>query len=521
MSGAITLEALATAAVVAYAVATFVLAGLGLHAGVLAALRLRRPPRPLPRADGAPWPPVVVQLPVYDEPPALVARALDAALALEARGPVEVQLLDDSPRAGRLANAALCAERRGRAERRGVALRHLPRADRAGFKAGALAHGLASAGRPARPAGGDLRLPSGDPRLPGGDLRLAAVFDVDFRPAPDTLLRLVPALLADPGLAFVQAVWAHPGADATALGRAQGAVLDLHFAVEQAGRDRAGLPLTFNGTAGVWRAAAIEAAGGWHGDTLAEDLDLALRAQVAGWRARLAEDVRVPADLPATVAAWRRQQARWAKGLAEVGRKMTGRVWRSDLGLAARAEATVLAALSLSLPSLLVVCVLHPAVAFAGATGVGPGAGAYAALGAGWVGLVGLVAAHVVAQRALYAGAGVRRLGRLPLVLAAPLALVVPATWAVLEAARGVQTPFERTPKTDRPAPTGHEGGAEAALAVYSALGLVALAAAGAWAGAAFQLVLAVGFAGAARSLRAPRPDVRAEAVGDVRRVAA
>lgn len=123
MSGAApALDALAAAAVAVYALATLVLTGLGLHAGALAAVRLLRPPRPLPRAPDGPWPLVVVQVPVYDEPPALVARALDAALALEARGPVEVQLLDDSPRAGRLANAALCAERRRRAARRGAGL---------------------------------------------------------------------------------------------------------------------------------------------------------------------------------------------------------------------------------------------------------------------------------------------------------------------------------------------------------------------------------------------------------------
>ena len=500
MSGAALLDALATVVVAAYALATAVLAALGLHAGLLAVVRLRRPPRPLPRAEGAPWPLVVVQLPVYDEPPALVARALDAALSLEARGPVEVQLLDDSPRAGRIANAALCAERRGRAERRGVALRHLPRAARAGFKAGALAHGLDAA-----------------PPSPG---RLAAVFDVDFRPAPDALLRLVPALLADPRLAFVQGVWTHPDADATALGRAQAAVLDLHFAVEQAGRDRAGLPVTFNGTAGVWRVAAIDAVGGWHGDTLAEDLDLALRVQAAGWRGRLAEDVRVPADLPPTVAAWRRQQARWAKGLAEVGRKTTGRVWRSGLGLAGRAEATVMAALSLSLPSLLAVCALHPAVVLAGTAGVGPSGGAYAALGAGWAGLVGLLAAHAVAQRALYPATWRGRLGRLPLVLAAPLALVVPATLSVAEAARGVQTPFERTPKTGRPAP-GREGGAEAALAAYSAAGCAVLVGVGAWPGAAFQALLAAGFAGAAVAVRGAGRVREARPARDVRRVAA
>ena len=315
------LDLLATGAVVAYALATAVLAGLGLHAAALAVVRLRRPPRPLPLAADVAWPPVVVQLPVYDEPPALVARALDAALDLEAEGPLEVQLLDDSPRAGRRENAVLCSERRARAVRRGVTLRHVVRGKRDGFKAGALAAGLA-AGPPTEPTSGDLRLPD-------DDLRLAAVFDVDFRPAPDTLRRLVPALLADPDLAFVQASWAHPDADATALGRAQAAVLDLHFAIEQTGRERAGLPLTFNGTAGVWRVAAIDDAGGWQGDTLAEDLDLALRVQMAGWRARLVEGVDVPADLPPTVGAWRRQQARWAKGLAEVGRKSAGAVWRS------------------------------------------------------------------------------------------------------------------------------------------------------------------------------------------------
>ena len=504
MSGA-ALDALATLAVAGYALATAVLAALGLHAGLLAAVRLRRPPRPLPRDERAPWPLVVVQLPVYDEPPALVARALDAALALEARGPVEVQLLDDSPRAGRLANAALCADRRARAARRGRTLRHVARADRAGFKAGALAAGL------------DAAPPAPD--------RLAAVFDVDFRPAPDTLLRLVPALLADPGLAFVQGVWAHPDADRTALGRVQAAVLDLHFAVEQAGRDRAGLPITFNGTAGAWRVAAIDAVGGWSGDTLAEDLDLALRVQTAGWRARLAEDVAVPADLPPTVGAWRRQQARWAKGLAEVGRTAAGRVRSSGLSGAGRAEALAMPALSLSLPALLAVAVLHPAVALAGATGVGPVPATFAALGAGWVGLVGLIGAHAVTQRALYPGAWVRRLGWLPAVLVAPLALAVPATAAVGEAARGVRTPFERTPKDGRPAPPAAQGGgAEWALAAYSALGAAVLVGAGAFAGAAFQGLLAVGFAGAAGSLRArPVAEAAAEAAAaaDVRRVAA
>ncbi|MGB3544743.1 glycosyltransferase, partial [Rubrivirga sp.] len=243
----VALEVAAWAAVGIYGLAVVVLTGLGLHAFTLAMTRVLLPRRPLDRValeDGAPS--VVVQLPVYDEPAALVARALDAALALEYPGPVEIQLLDDSPPAAQRANAILCAERQG--SRR---VRHLPRNDRAGFKAGALAFGLEAS-----------------------DADLAAVFDVDFRPPPDTLTRLISALEADPSLAFVQARWTHPDAPDTWLARAQAAVLDVHFADEQTGRDRAGLPILFNGTAGVWRRAAIEDAGGWSADTLAEDLDL-------------------------------------------------------------------------------------------------------------------------------------------------------------------------------------------------------------------------------------------------------
>ncbi len=464
------LDALATLAVGLYAVATAVLAGLGLHAFALAIVRSVRPARALLQsvpAEGEPWPAVAVQIPVYDEPAALVARALDAAVALDYPGAVEVQLLDDSPAPARRRNAVLCAERRA------LGVRHLPRDQRDGFKAGALAHGLAHTDAP-----------------------LAAVFDVDFRPAPDTLRQLVPALLADPGLAFVQAVWTHPEADATALGRAQAAILDLHFAVEQTARDRAGWPLVFNGTAGVWRVDAIESAGGWQGDTLAEDLDLALRAQAASWRARLAESVRVPADLPPTVDAWRRQQARWAKGLAEVARKDLGRVWHSGLGLRARLAATAHTALSLSLPSLLVVIVLHPLVAAAQALGVGPGASAFALLGVGYVALAGLVVAHGAAQRALYPRSWRRRWGHVGLALLAPLVLVVPASRAVAEAVRGRRTPFVRTPKDGAVRPEALR--TEVGLAVYSLAGLVGLAGLGAWPALAFQSLLAVGLGGVA-----------------------
>ena len=475
----------ATAAVVGYAAATLALTALGLHALVLAAVRLARPPRPLPgKPDGTPWPDVVVQLPVYDEPPALVARALDAALATDYPGRVEVQLLDDSRPAARRANAALCAERRG--------ARHLARDRRDGFKAGALAHGLAHT-----------------------TASVAAVFDVDFRPPPDALRQLVGPLAADPGLAFVQARWHHDPAP-TVLARAQAAVLDVHFAVEQTGRDRAGLPLVFNGSGGAWRVAAVEDAGGWSGETLAEDSDLALRAQARGWRGRLAENAAVPADLPATADAWRRQQARWAKGLVEVARLRLGTLWASGLPVRSKAAFTAHLALSLSLPSLLALAVLHPLAGVAVAQGLGPATGV---LAVGYTALAGLVAAHVVALRALYPARWLRECVRIPAAMVAPVVLVVPASRAVWQALRGRRTAFQRTPKA------AHEGAeraapwAETALAAWSVAGLVAVVGAGAWGAVAFQALLVAATTASAWALRPSRALPAASAVAGPRPV--
>ncbi|WP_412060799.1 glycosyltransferase family 2 protein [Rubrivirga sp. IMCC45206] len=469
-----------------YAAIVAVLAGLGLHALGLAAVRAALPARALPtREPDRPAPAVLVQLPVYDEPPALVARALDAALALDWPGPVTVQLLDDSPPEARRANAALCAVRPG--------ARHVVRGSREGYKAGALAFGLGLSDAP-----------------------FVAVFDVDFRPAPDLLRALVGPLLADPELAFVQSRWAHAGADRTVLARAQAAVLDLHFAVEQTARDRAGWALPFNGSGGAWRRAAIDDAGGWSGATLAEDADLALRAQARGWRGRLHEGASVAADLPETVAAWRRQQARWAKGLAEVARLHIRTLWRSPLPLGSKLAFSGHLALSLSLPSLLALIVLHPVVVGADAAGVGPGLPG--ALAVGYVALGGVVGAHVAAMRALYPRTWRRKLVRIPAALVAPVGLVVPAAQAVAQAVAGRHTPFARTPKGAAP---GRERALpELVLAAYSVAALAVLAVAGAWAAVPFQAVIAIGTVGAAAVVRRPagpvEPVTEAEAVSSL-----
>ena len=155
----------------------------------------------------------------------------------------------------------------------GVNLHILRRGNRTGFKAGNLAFGLEHCDAP-----------------------YVAIFDADFVPPPDFLRRTVPVLVADQGLAFVQARWGHANRDANWLTRVQGLLLDSHFAVEQEARFRAGLPISFNGTAGVWKRAAIEEGGGWTGDTLTEDLDLSMRCMMQGWRAAMMPDLKCRAS---------------------------------------------------------------------------------------------------------------------------------------------------------------------------------------------------------------------------------
>ncbi|WP_462319924.1 glycosyltransferase [Halochromatium sp.] len=282
---------------------------LGLNLGALVFLRFRG--SPVDRDSSWPpstqaldqWPSVVVQIPIFNEG-LLVRPCLEAVAALDyPPDRLSIQLLDDSNDGSAADNLRLA----GRIAREsGLQIDVLRRADRAGFKAGALAAGLARS-----------------------NAELAAVLDVDFTPAPDFLRRALQPLMQDPSIGFVQARWGHRNPGLSWLTRAQATLLDAHFRVEQAGRYCTGLPIAFNGTCGVWRTAVITNAGGWQGDTLSEDLDLSLRTQLAGYRGVFLDDVPVPGELLTSARAWQQQQFRWTKGHVQVLRKLGPRLLRA------------------------------------------------------------------------------------------------------------------------------------------------------------------------------------------------
>jgi cellulose synthase/poly-beta-1,6-N-acetylglucosamine synthase-like glycosyltransferase len=377
-----------------------------------------------------PLPLVTVQLPIYNES-RVVTRLIDAAANLQyPPGRLEIQVLDDSDDETRDRAALAVARHR----ERGVDLHHLCRPRRTGFKAGALADGLARA---------------------RGEL--VAVFDADFVPAPDFLLRIAPRF-ADPAVGMVQARWGHLNRARSALTAAQATLLDAHFLVEHPARMHAGLFFNFNGTAGVWRRACIEDAGGWSDDTVTEDLDLSYRAQLAGWRFVFADAVEAPGELPGDLAALRSQQRRWARGAIQTARKLLPRIWRSPLSRRVKIEALIHLTGNLAYPLLLALGLLLLPVL------LGPASLPAAVVWAIQAGVLALgvlpVCLFLIAGR-WAAGGGPARIARDVVgAMILGIGLSVNNTRAALEGLGGAVGDWERTPKTGdisgRPRPSGH-----------------------------------------------------------------
>jgi cellulose synthase/poly-beta-1,6-N-acetylglucosamine synthase-like glycosyltransferase len=253
-----------------------------------------------------------VQLPVYNEL-YVIDRVIDATAALAyPLDKLHIQVLDDSTDETNALAAARIACHRAH----GLCIDHIIRSDREGFKAGALKHALNHT-----------------------KAELIAIFDADFVPEPDFLLRTIP-YFSDAEVGVVQTRWAHLNEEYSLLTELQAFALNAHFYVEQVGRRAGGHFINFNGTGGVWRRRCIEESGGWHSDTLTEDLDLSYRAQLRHWQFVYLPQVVAPAELPAAMDALKSQQFRWTKGGAETARKHLGRVLRSGLPFSTKLHAT-------------------------------------------------------------------------------------------------------------------------------------------------------------------------------------
>jgi cellulose synthase/poly-beta-1,6-N-acetylglucosamine synthase-like glycosyltransferase len=391
-----------------------------LYRGLLIVRYYKRPKGdevPKDRFDDLPV--VTVQLPLYNEK-FVVERLLDAVAEMDwPRDRLEIQVLDDSTDETVEIAAAKVASLR----RRGVDAKHLRRGDRTGYKAGALKEGM---------------------RLARGEY--LAVFDADFLPEPD-FLRKTMDHFTDPTVGFVQSRWTYVNRAYGFLTQGMGMLMDGHFVLEQVTRSRGGYIFNFNGTGGIWRKAAIEAAGGWHDDTICEDTDLSYRAHLAGFRGVYLKDVACPSELPVQITALKSQQHRWAKGLTECFVKLMPPLWRSDLPLKRKVEGTFHLGANLAFPaSLFMTVVALPVLLVRVQGGMGGGIASFVdSLVFGLV-VVTQVLFYVVATREVHANWW-ERLRYLPFFPVVGVGLAVNNARGVLEALTGLKTEFVRTPK--------------------------------------------------------------------------
>ena len=372
-----------------------------------------------PVSAGRVPPMVTVQLPLYNEM-YVVDRLIESVTAIRhPKDRLEIQVLDDSTdETTAIAEAAV-----EKARMLGFDISLIHRRDRVGYKAGALENGL-------RSAKGEFVL----------------IFDADFI-APADILEKSLGHFEDERVGMVQARWGHVNRGYSLLTELQSIMLDGHFIMEHGGRNRSGRFFNFNGTAGIWRLQAIVEAGGWEHDTLTEDLDLSYRAQLKGWRFVFLEELVSPAELPVDVNAFKSQQARWAKGSAQVCLKLLPRILASDLPADIKTEAAFHLTANFAYPLMVLLSLLmFPAMVIR--------------YNMGWAEMLlidvplflgattSVCSFYAFAQKQAFGeGAWSKRIKFVPGVLALGIGLSVNNAKAVLEGLFGRPSEFVRTPK--------------------------------------------------------------------------
>jgi len=370
------------------------------------------------RIEAGDLPAVTTQIPIFNEMN-VTERVIEAACAMHyPAGLHQIQILDDSTDE----TSELIDHCVARLQSEGHDIHVVRREQRQGFKAGALRRGMDET-----------------------QSEFFAVFDADFVPPADFLLKTIPFFLENDKLGLVQARWGHLNARESWLTRAQSIGIDGHFMIEQSARSWNGLFMNFNGTAGIWRREAIDAGGGWQWDTLTEDMDLSYRMQLVGWQTVYLPDVMVPAEIPEVVSAFKNQQFRWAKGSIQTAIKLMPSVMRAPVPLFRKLQAFFHMTHYMVHPLMLTMSLLALPVLLTLKIKLGPMVFTVLALGL----LLAMVAPstlYMVSQRAAYADWR-RRVLFLPMLVVMGVGLAVSNTRAVFEALIGHETGFVRTPK--------------------------------------------------------------------------
>jgi cellulose synthase/poly-beta-1,6-N-acetylglucosamine synthase-like glycosyltransferase len=403
-----------------YFTVMIILAAYGVHRYTMCYLyfKYRKNYNPNPPNHFDELPMVTVQLPIFNEQ-FVIDRLIEAVCAMEyPREKLEIQVLDDSTDETVTVAAAIVA----RYAALGNPISYIHRTNRYGFKAGALDAGL---------------------KVAKGEF--VAIFDADFVPPPDWLMKVIHHF-AEPGVGMVQTRWTHMNREYSMLTQIEAILLDGHFIIEHGARVRTGDYFNFNGTAGMWRIQAITDGGGWQHDTLTEDTDLSYRSQMAGWRFKYLPEVECPSELPIEMTAFKTQQARWAKGLIQTSIKVLPLMFKANVPRRIKLEAVYHLTANLSYPLMIIMsALLIPAIIVRSYQG--------------WfqmllfdVPLFGastlsIAVFYLMSQRELFPKTWLKTVLYLPFLMALGIGLTVTNAKAVMEALFGLKSPFVRTPK--------------------------------------------------------------------------
>ncbi|KAJ8775017.1 hypothetical protein K2173_020021 [Erythroxylum novogranatense] len=260
--------------------------------------------------DPSSFPLVLVQIPMCNEKE-VYAQSISAACQLDwPRDRFLVQVLDDSDD-GTL--QLMIQDEVSSWRHKGINIIYRHRLIRTGYKAGNLKSAMAC----------DYVK----------DCEFVAIFDADFQPNPDFLKQTIPHFKGNPELGLVQARWSFVNKDENLLTRLQNINLCFHFEVEQQVNGVFLNFFGFNGTAGVWRIKALEDSGGWLERTTVEDMDIAVRAHLSGWKFIFLNDVRVLCELPESYEAYKKQQHRWHSGPMQLFRLCLPAIITSKISL--------------------------------------------------------------------------------------------------------------------------------------------------------------------------------------------
>jgi cellulose synthase/poly-beta-1,6-N-acetylglucosamine synthase-like glycosyltransferase len=359
---------------------------------------------------------VTIQLPLYNEL-YVTKRLIDAVCKIEyPKELLEIQVLDDSTDNTVEIVQNLVTEK----VKEGFDIKQIRRADRKGYKAGALKEGLDVA--------------KGE---------LIAIFDADFVPRPDFLKNTLKYFI-NPNIGMVQTRWEHLNEDYSILTRIQALALNGHFVMEQPIRNRAGFFINFNGTGGVWRKECIENAGNWHADTITEDLDLSYRAQLKGWKFIYLRDITTPAELPSEMNALKAQQFRWTKGAIETAKKLLPKIWSSKIPIRIKLQSTFHLTNNIVFPFILIAGILNVPLIFI--KNSGPYGIFFNLMSVFVVAFLSSFMFYLFAQKDVYTDWR-KKIALFPIFMAGSMGFAVNNSRAVFEGLMNRKSEFVRTPK--------------------------------------------------------------------------